>query len=116
VNKTSRRVKVVRMPQSVMIDLFNYWMDCPRFIRVPVGDEIPRDAVVVGVQACWHERCIDVMIEHHSFPEVEEGVHPGYLPWMCLKFMDVEIDGVITHDKEAGRMVVRPRENAGATS
>jgi hypothetical protein len=86
-----RRVKIVRFDAALLVDVFNWWLDPPDFLALPVCEEIPSDAVVQSVNANWNSRSIDLLISHPSFPVVPSGAMPPQAPELITEFRHIAI-------------------------
>jgi len=73
VRPPERRVKVVSVPESFVLDLFVTSGRHPEYVRVARFD-LPDDLEVLSVRHCWENGTIDYLVSHPSFDPVPEGV------------------------------------------
>lgn len=75
-----RRVKVIPLPVDTILTLLTQpqskYMRRIRFGGIPDGCD------VVGISANPYAQCIDVIVQHESFPETFEGEQPPRLSMM----------------------------------
>ena len=69
-----KRRAILFFPERLLIDLFTSGKASHGVINVPVCDAMPDGASVVGVWHNYARRGFDVVMEHPSLAEVEEGV------------------------------------------
>lgn len=67
-----RRV-ILFFPERLLLELFTAGKASHGVINVPVCDSIPDGASIIGVWHNYQRRGFDVVVEHPSFEEVEEG-------------------------------------------
>lgn len=71
-----RRLKIVRVHPHLIVDLLNQARNPCKYLRVPTGEQIPDDAVVISVHADWSSGMIELMIADDSFEAVADGEKP----------------------------------------
>lgn len=78
-----RRLKILRVDPRYIVDLLNQATNPQRFMRIPAGEQIPEDVIVVSVNADWSSNSIELLLAHDEF----EPVGVGYSP-PCVGLMD----------------------------
>jgi len=71
-----RRLKILRVDPRHIVDLLNQARNVCRFMKVPVGEQVPDDAVVVTVNADWSSNTIELLLASDQFEPVELGMSP----------------------------------------
>lgn len=79
-DKKERRVKILQIPQDLILVILNWCRDPQRCLALPVLDELPEDIEIISVHANWPCRAIDLMITHPSFDIVPNGSEPPRIP------------------------------------
>ena len=69
----ANRCKILSISQAQVLDFFRAVLAREGHLTVPVFPEIPTDVHVVAVHSSFASRSFDFLLEHPSFPEVEEG-------------------------------------------
>lgn len=62
-----QRLKIIRMPQPLLLNVFNWWRNPPGYITIPVADELPEDAEVISVHENYAARAIDIIVRSDEF-------------------------------------------------
>jgi len=69
-----RRLKILRVDPRYIVDLLNQATNPQRFMRIPAGEQIPEDVVVVSVNADWSSNTIELLLAHDTFEPVQLGL------------------------------------------
>lgn len=69
-----RRLKILRVDPRYIVDLLNQATNPQRFMRIPAGEQLPEDVVVVSVNADWSSNTIELLLAHDKFEPVEVGL------------------------------------------
>lgn len=71
-----RRLKILRVDPRYIVDLLNQATTPQRFMRIPAGEQIPEDVVVVSVNADWSSNTIELLLAHDQFEPLGVGHSP----------------------------------------
>ncbi len=71
-----RRLKILQVDPRYIVDLLNQAAHPQRFMRIPAGEQIPEDVVVVSVNADWSSNTIELLLASDQFEPVELGMSP----------------------------------------
>lgn len=71
-----RRLKILRVDPRYIVDLLNQATNPQRFMRIPAGEQIPEDVVVVSVNADWSSNTIELLLAHDQFEPLGVGYSP----------------------------------------
>ena len=66
-----RRYKIVRMDSDLLVNIFNWHLDMPHCIALPITESLPEGTRVVEVHYNHCHRAWDITVEHESFPVVD---------------------------------------------
>ena len=89
-----RRYKIVRMDQELLVNIFNWHLDVPHFIALPISEHLPEGARVVAINYNPSYRAFDLMVEHESFPVVAPGQLIPAIPDVITEYRTVEFRDV----------------------
>ena len=88
------RIKILRMPQRLLVDIFNWWRNPTCMLAIPMADKLPDDCFVVGVETNWQRRCLEVVVCSAQFPVCEQGMVPEVIPDLMTEFRHVSFDEI----------------------
>ncbi len=71
-----RRFAIIEVDSRYIIDLLNFVSDPSDCLQVPIPVELPEDAVVVSVNACWEKRTIQLMVASREYEPLQMGLVP----------------------------------------
>lgn len=80
------KIKVVSIDAKMMAEVFNWWLNPPTFICLPVTEELPEGTIVVSVHTDWSRRTLDAIVFHPTFDEVPVGVQPPMVASLVTEF------------------------------
>ena len=81
-----RRYKIVRMDESLLVEIWNWHLSPPNFIALPISEELPEGTRVVSANYNHSWRALELCVEHESFPDVCPG---SLVPAIPTALMDV---------------------------
>ena len=86
-----RRVKIVSLRASIIVNVFNWWTNPTSHVQRIVCDALPNDVIVHSVSSNWECNTIELQVLHESFPSCEEGCIIDRIPGVCrLEMVEVE--------------------------
>jgi len=71
-----RRFAIIEVDSRYIIDLLNFASDPADCLQIPIPVELPKDAVVVSVNACWEKRTIQLMVASRKYEPLQMGLVP----------------------------------------
>lgn len=75
-NARERRVKLVLMPERLLVEIFNWWRDPAEWLALPTTPDIPEDAFVERVWYSAECQSFKVEISSKEFDPVPDGAAP----------------------------------------
>lgn len=88
-----RRLKILRVDPRYIVDLLNQAAHPHQFMKVPAGEQIPADVVVVSVNADWSSNTIELLLSHEQFEPVQVGYSPPCVglmkEWQSVDLLEV---------------------------
>ena len=88
------RIKILMVPQRLIIDIFNWWRNPTHCLALPIVDKLPADTVVVSVHENWQRRCFEVVVCSAQFSVCPEGCVPEIIPDVVTEFRHVSFDQI----------------------
>ena len=85
-----RRYKIVRMDQDLLVSIFNWHLDLPHCIALPISEHLPEGARVVAVNYNPSYGAFDLKVEHESFSPVALGCMIPAIPVFMSEYRTVE--------------------------
>lgn len=88
-----RRLKILRVDPRYIVDLLNQARNVCRFLKVPAGEQVPDDVVVITVNADWSSNTIELLLASEQFEPVEVGMNPPCVglmkEWNAVDLLEV---------------------------
>lgn len=85
-----RRFKILRIDSRLLVEIFNWWIDPPHWLSLPITDQLPADCQVVSINSNWPRHCIEAIIASDQFEPCPDGDMPPEVPDMLTEFRYVE--------------------------
>mgnify|MGYP005610140499 CR=1 FL=1 len=107
----TRRLKILRIDERVIIDVFNWRLRPMGYLNIPVCEAVPADAVVERIQTHFLSATIEALISHPSFDEVPDYEIPPVIQpsgVRCVCYADWKAEVMKENNNDAPRWMDRP--------
>ena len=94
-----RRLKRIIIAEYLLIDFLSCRLLNREYVNIPVSSSLPRDIKILSVDKDLARNALSIVVEHHSFDEVEDGREIPVLDKHDIEFKTFKVSDLIEVDQ-----------------